>query len=162
MEKEARKKTIILLGAVFFLAMIFNVIVITSPKTEKGEFIPPDFEKNAVLGQPRVPEELGYSSPYRDGMAYKFSICGKPETEGNLLTVFFTNPRENKAWLKLRVYSTAGEMLAESGLLKEGEYLEKITLTTSPPEGEKLIFKVMGYQPDSYVSIGAVTLNVSV
>ena len=59
-----------ILASVAVIVMVVVLSVMNAPK--QGEFIPPPFEDAAMQGIPDVPEELQYSSPYRDGMAYRF------------------------------------------------------------------------------------------
>ena len=52
-----------------------------------------------------------------------------------------------------------GDILAETGLIKPGEYLPEITFDSLPDDGEKIILRLMSYQPDTYYSGGSVTLT---
>ena len=71
-------------------------------------------------------------------------------------------PAENDAWLKLRITDEAGAILAESGLIKPNEYLQKVQFTRTLEAGEKISVKIMGYEPDTYLSAGAVALSTTV
>ena len=134
-------------------------IALFRPHERDGAFIPPAFESEAVEGVPEGPEHLGYAELYQEGMAYRVGVCGRVQTTEGEAVVFFTNLRKNGAWLKLRLLDEQGNLLGESGLLKPGEYLRAVKLERALPAGAQIKLHVMGYQPDTYRSIGAVTLN---
>lgn len=154
-------KTVPFLGAVLAVLAVVMIITLCLPKSTTAEFTPPPFETNAVSGVPEVPEELGYSSPYKEGMAYRFSVCGNVTTEGQDAVVYLTNPEGNDVWLKLRVLDENGSTLGETGLLKPGEYVRCVTLTSVPKAGAKIALKIMGYEPETYHSAGSATLNTT-
>lgn len=161
--KAANKadKVVPILGAALAVLAVVMIVALCLPKSTTTEFTPPPFEKNAVYGTPEVPDELGYFSPYKEGMAYCFSVCGNVTTEGQEAVVYLTNPSENKVWLKLRVLDENGSTLGETGLLKPGEYIRCVTLTSVPPAGTKIALKIMGYEPETYHSAGSATLNTT-
>lgn len=141
-------------------AMVVSILFIGSEK--KTEFIPPPFDSTAQSGIPEVAENLGYNELYQDGMAYRFSVCGKITIEEQGAIVYLTNSEENDVWLKVRLYNEKDELLGESGLIKPNEYVKSIPLDTVPPNGAKIKLKIMGYVPESYRSAGAVILNSSI
>lgn len=159
--KTANKagKIVPILGAVLAVFVLAMIVALCLPKSTVSEFTPPPFEQNAAIGVPEVPEELGYSSPYKEGMGYRFSVCGNVTTDGGNAVVYLTNPAENEVWLKLRVLDETGETLGETGLLRPGEYVRCVALTRIPAEGAKIKLKIMGYEPDTYTSAGSATLN---
>ena len=83
-----------ILAAVAVIVMVVVLSVMNAPK--QGEFIPPPFEDAAIQGIPDVPEELQYSSPYRDGMAYRFSVCANVKMDGSKAVVYFTWDAERR------------------------------------------------------------------
>lgn len=144
------------------LAVIGMIIALSSTSNvESAEFIPPEFDAAAVKGIPDVPENLGYSSPYQDGMAYRFSVCGKVFA-GDVATVYFTSDEENDVYLKLRFLDESGNILGESGLIQSGEYIKDVALSRKLMVGEKIKLKVMGYEKDTYYSAGSVVLSTVV
>jgi len=96
---------------------------------------------------------------FQSGMSFVAYMCGKVTINNGAADVYFTNDKDNNAWLKLRIMDEKGSILAETGLLKPGEYLQTVTFTTVPQNGQKLTMKIMGYEPETYHSIGAVVLN---
>lgn len=163
-EKKSQKDRILpVLSIVFAVVLIFMLIALSMPiKSEKGAFVPPAFENMAVSGTPDVPEMLGYTELYQEGMAYRVSVCGVPSVEGQSLTVFFTNTEGNEKYLKLRVVDEQGSILGETGLLQPGEYVECVKLTKTLSSGTAIKLKIMGYEPADYSSAGSVLLNVTI
>ena len=145
------------------LAWLVAITVLLLPREEPAVgFTPPPFDAGAVAGTPSVPEDAGYFSPYREGMAYRFSVCGNIRTEGNLATVYLTNPAENLVYLKLRVLDSEGNVLGETGLIRPGEYVKSVRLSRVPAAGTEIRLKIMSYHPESYMSEGSVVLRTRV
>lgn len=164
-EKKQQKQNnqVTILAAVFAIVLVVMIVALSSaPKAVTGEFVPPAFEKNAVAGTPEVPDGLGYSAPWQEGMAYRFAVCGNVLVDGKDALVYFTNPAENDTWTKLRIYDERGNILGETGLLIPGEYVQYVTLNKEFAPGTPIKLKIMGYEPDTYTSTGAVVLNTQI
>ena len=161
--KPKQNKNVTVLAAVFAVALIIMIVALAVPKeAERGEFVPPAFDSSAVTGIPEVPEGLGYSAPFQEGMAYRFAVCGNVLMDGKQALVYFTNPAENDTWTKLRVYDENGNILGETGLLKPGEYVQYVELDKELASGTPIKLKIMGYEPDTYLSAGSVVLNTQI
>ena len=143
-----------------FLVMMIALSVTKEPP--RGEFVPPAFESMAQQGTPEVPEELEYSSPYREGMAYRFSVCANVTMDSSSATVYFTNAQENDVYLKLRVLDGNDKILGETGLLTPGEYVKEVQLLRELPSGTGIRLKIMSYIPDTYMSAGSVVLHTTI
>ena len=76
--------------------------------------------------------------------------------------MYLTNDEGNKVWLKLRILDEEDNILAETGLLKPNEYVKTVTFDKIPKSGANIKLKIMAYEPDTYYSAGAVTLNTTV
>ena len=131
----------------------------TTQALQRGEFVPPEFDATAVRGVPKIvnPDSIGYTE--LDAKAYKVSVCGRVEVNGNKADIYFTNPDSNSAWLKLRVLNAKGEVIAETGLVRPGEYIQTITFTKIPKTDDPITMRVMGYEPVTYYSVGEVSFN---
>lgn len=151
-------------GAVTLVAIItLTVVLCTSTSHTNGTpFVPPAFEDAAVEGTPSVPDHLGYGRLYRDGMGFAVQMCGNVTLDGRAATVYLTNPIENHVWIKLRVFDADGNLLGESGLLKPGEYVRSIELTQPLASGTPIKMKIMTYEPETYHSAGAITVNTAI
>lgn len=155
-------KAVPILGAVLAVLAVVMIVALCLPKSTTEAFTPPPFDGNAVSGVPEVAAELGYSSPYKEGMSYRFSICGNVTLEGSDAVVYLTNPAENNVWLKVRILDADGKALGDSGIIKPGEYVRSVSLSSVPAAGTKIKLKIMGYEPDTYHSAGSATLNTAI
>lgn len=164
-KRKQKEKTLIpILGIGFFATFFIMIVVLCISRQTQTQtaFTPPPFEVNAIKGVPDVPNDLGYSAPYKEGMAYHFAVCGNVVMDGRNATVYFTNPKENEVWLKLRVLDEAGNVLGETGLLKAGEYVELVELLEELPVGTPVKLKIMSYEPKTYYSVGSVMLDTMI
>ena len=143
---------VILLCVVSLVVMAFALT--RQPEAIKGEFTPPPFDPAAVVGVPEVPEDLGYRE--LDCEVYKVALCGKLNRNGDL---WLTNPESNEVWLKVRALDEKGNILGETGLVKPGEYVRSVNLTKVPQSGTPVTLKIMAYEPETYYSAGAASLN---
>lgn len=161
---------LIIVSAVCIIAVAVMMIALVSGGSENpadsnstvqtAEFTPPDFDGTAIQGTPEVPEELGYSEI--DAQAYKFSVCGKVICENGSADIYLTDPDSNNVWLKVRVLDENDNVLGETGLIKQGEYVQSVSLENIPPDGSQIKLKVMSYEPDTYYSMGAATMNTTI
>lgn len=157
---------VVALAAVVLLA----VTLLTSERGDGDGFIPPPFEAAAVAGMPDVPAELGYSRIYREGMDFSVWVCGNitadvtadVTADGRSATVYLTNPAENDLWMKLRLLDAEGTVLGETGLIRPGEYVERVALNRELVAGTEIQLKIMTYEPHTYYSAGAVSLRTRV
>lgn len=145
------------------LALIISIFTLfaclVSCGDEKGEFVPPPFDSGAVVGTPDIedPAAIGYTD--LDAKAYKVSVCGIVKLSGESADIYFTNPETNDVWLKIRILDEKGNILGETGLIRPGEYVKSVTFSEKVPKvGQKITMKIMGYQPETYYSAGAVNL----
>jgi len=162
-KQQKQNNQITILAAVFAIVLVVMIVALSSPREAViGEFVPPAFEKSAVPGTPEVPNGLGYSAPWQEGMAYRFAVCGNVTMDGRQALVYFTNPAENKTWTKLRIYDENGNILGETGLIKPGEYVQYVELDKELAPGTPIKLKIMGYEPETYTSAGAVVLNTQI
>ncbi len=141
--------------ALAVIAMVVVLVIKLTPK--QGEFTPPPFDANAVAGTPEVPDGLGWGKA--EAEEFWAMVCGVVDLNDGKADVWFTNPEENTEWLKLRILNEQGEILAETGLVRPGEYLQTVAFDVLPQSGDNITIKVMAYEPDTYVSAGAVSLK---
>lgn len=149
-----------MLSLVCLAAVAFMIVALCMPKKAKPKpFTPPPFDDHAIMGEPTAPAESGYNILYREGMSFKVGVCGKVEVTGKIADIYLTNLEGNEVWIKARFYDEEGNIIGESGLIKPGEYLENIELFTAPDLSTQYTIKIMSYMPDTYQSLGAITLT---
>lgn len=167
---QAKRFDVVIIALLVAIAIAITVTVVAlailnsrennaEKSSETAAFVPPPFEEGAEQGAPDVPENMGYREVYREGMSFRASICGEVNISEGKADVYFTNSAENSLWMKLRIFDASGKVIAETGLIKPGEYLKTVSFDTVPQNGEKISMKIMTYEPDTYYSGGAVALN---
>lgn len=129
----------------------------SSQETVIGDFTAPEFDANAVVGVPTVPENLGWAVlDISEG--YTVHVCGilNADASGSL-PVWFSSDADNTVWVKLRLLDADGNVLGETGILKPGEYVERMQLVEGA-HSCAVTLQVMGYEPETYYSAGSVGL----
>ena len=157
---KSQKIILAVVAVLLAVALVVVVLVAASNRHRQGTFTPPPFEETAVVGTPTVSDEsLRYSyAKITDEMAV--GLCTTCERVEDDLLIYFTSLEHNTAWVRVKVYDEKGKLRGESGLLRPGEYVERIPLTSSP-RGKTLKIKVLSYEPDTYYSLGSAELTVN-
>lgn len=132
------------------------VFAMMSEPRQVVRFTPPPFDENAVSGVPALTAADGYNAI--DAQAYIFSLCGELRAENGSTDVYLTNHAQNDAWLKLVMRDSADKLLGETGLIRAGEYVQSMHLDNVPAESSEVKLVIMGYEPETYYSVGNVTL----
>jgi hypothetical protein len=147
-------------------ALTNRIAAVTGQETVKStsgentvvqDFVAPDFEASAVYGEPTVDESLGWSElAISDG--YVVHVCGvlNADADGSL-PVWLSSEADNEVWVKLRILDEYGDTLGETGILKPGEYVERVQLSDEAVSGS-VTLQIMGYEPETYYSAGSVGL----
>lgn len=152
------KLTIIL--SVIFILLIMLIVFFSIRIINKKEFVKPGFDINAKAGIPNVENIDEKILEINDG--YKFYIEPNPVFINNQLQVNFVSLKENTVLLKIRILDENKNILGESGILKPGEYVKHIKINKKIEKNTKLTYLIMGYEKESYMSAGTVTLNTKV
>ena len=160
MDKLRRRNLGYMAACAAAVIVIAVLLLIPRQETSKVPFTPPPFDTAAVHGEPEVPTELGWSQiRIRQGLSA--SVCGVLREEEGKVPVWFFNHPDSDSWLKLRITDTRGNILGESGLLRPGEHVQYVTLTTIPDSDTTVILRIMGYAPDTYYSAGSMGLETT-
>ena len=161
-QKTARQNAVpmYIAATVCAACVIFMIVAFSIPKEGvKGEFTPPAFDAAAQAGVPEVPSELGWFTPTAEGLSMKVSVCGEVIIKDGKADIYFTNHGENSDWMLVRILDGNGNILAESGIIKPGEYVKTIKFDTVPQNGATIVYKIMAYEPETYYSAGTITLS---
>ncbi len=153
-------KTVLIAAVVCCLAVVAMVLALCLPREgeEAWQFVPPEFDKNASVGVPKV-DDASWMPIYKDGMGFSAHVCGNVVVNNKSADIYFTNDQGNKVWMKLRITDANGKIICETGLIKAGEYIKSVSFNTVPKIGTKISMKIMTYEPETYYSTGAVSLN---
>ena len=141
------------------LAIVVVAVIIGINLQPSKEFVPPKFDSQASVGMPTVADNMGYREVYMDGMSFSSYVCGEVNIVNGKADIYFTNPEKNTLWMKLRIFDAAGNVIAETGLIKPNEYIKTVNFDKIPSNNSTIIMKIMSYEPDTYYSGGAVTLS---
>jgi hypothetical protein len=157
---KSQKIILAVVAVLLAVALVVVVLVAASNRHRQGTFTPPPFEETAVVGTPTVSDEtLRYNyAKITDELAV--GLCATCERVEDDLLIYFTSLEHNAAWVRVKVYDEKGKLCGESGLLRPGEYVERIPLTSSPG-GKTLKIKVLSYEPETYYSLGSAELTVN-
>lgn len=160
-KQKGRNSNGLYIAACAVCAVIILVLLLVPPqKAQTAQFTPPPFDTAAVSGEPKVPEEKGWSEmQIRAGFgAY---VCGALYEEDGRVAVWLYNKPDSDSWLKLRMLDADGNILGETGLLRPGEYVQYLNLDTIPTEDATVVLRLMGYAPETYYSAGSVGLETT-
>lgn len=119
-------------------------------------YAPPEFEKNVQSGTPAPSSDLAYDKiTVRDG--YVVGICGKVLLKDGQAELYLTNFENNDVWFSMTMVDSNNNVIAESGILRQGEYLEAVPvdLYLGTDETAAVTIQIKGYKPDTYVSAGS-------
>ena len=53
-------------------------------------------------------------------------------------------------------------VISETGIIKPGEYIPRVYINSDSFSDETAVLKIMAYEPDTYYSEGAVSVNVNI
>ena len=138
---------------ILFVILIGLIIAIICIPKNNG-FKPPSFDSTAKKFD-KVPDE---NKVVKIGSDYSFYINGKPYIKDDYIYVDFYSLTSENIYLKVRVLQN-DEIVAESGLLKSNESVEKIKLKKDL-NGKNISYLIMSYEKDTYYSLGEITLNL--
>ena len=159
---KAQKIIILILAAALVAVSILAWVTLgREPDTVAGQFTAPALDPAALAGRPDVPAELGWSElPVREG--YSVRVSGELAADGEgRVPVWFYSDGENQVWVKLRMLDGEGNVLGETGVLRPGEYVQAMTLSTVPKRTGPVTLVVVGYEPETYYSAGSVSLSTT-
>lgn len=154
-----KKKRLLLFGAaVLILFLTAGAIYI---KEYVPSYSPPPWEENAVSGVPEPEESLNYGAIDMDG-GFSFALAGTmyQQEDGSLL-IYFTNPENSGVLMMCEICERdTGKTLYKSGLLSPGQYVGRLyPQGTLKNEAMKIEMKVYGFEPETYYSMGTITLE---
>lgn len=154
-----KKSKITIILSVILLILIILIILLTISNKNKSTFKKPEFDKNAVEN---IPSKLYYQSKIvKVTDNYSLYIEPEPLIKDNSLIINFISLETNDIWLKVRILKD-DKVVAETGLIKPGQYLEKVQLKKKLDINDEIIYMVMGYEKDSYFSEGTIKLNTRI
>lgn len=123
-----------------------------------AKFSAPEFDKNAVNGEPQSVDNDSYKA--FNLAEFMFKICGEPVATDEGAALWLTNLTDNPAWMRAEIYDTNQSLLGSGGIVKNGFYVQNIPTDKPLSAGQEIVVKVFFYEPDTYYSKGTFTLNL--
>lgn len=157
---KTQKTVLAFVALTLALALVAVFIWAASRRDKVTEFTPPPFEEAAVEGTPTVSDDTLRYSFAKITEELAVGLCATCERDGDRLQIYFTSLEHNTAWVRVKIYDEKGKLRGESGMLRPGEYVEHIALS-SAPKGDTLTVKVLSYEPETYYSLGSAELVVN-
>ncbi len=161
MDKRQHLIVAIFAGLLAAALIALAVVALTrKPDVIISEFEAPPFDEGAVFG---IPEEVTARGDYHEGTVkgcFSFSICGAPVYENGRLYPYFASHGDNEVWLLIKVYGADGTEIGKSGLIRPGECIPSVELS-SPPKGNEIRVKIFSYEPDTYLSRGSASATLA-
>ena len=161
MDKRQRLIVAILGGLLVAALIVLAVVALTrTPDVIISDFEAPPFDEGAILG---VPEDVIARRDYQEGTVkgcFSFSICGAPVYENGHLYPYFASHRDNEVLLLIKVYDADGTELGKSGLIRPGECIPSVALS-SAPTGTEIRVKMFSYEVDTYFSRGSASATLA-
>lgn len=124
-------------------------------------YTPPPFESNAAEGVPKPEDSFGYGTIEHEN-SFAFAAAGSIyQQEDGSVILYFTNPEESQSLMMCEIVEKEnGNTLYRTGLLKPGEYVERVKpLEKIPNEAIDVEMKVYAFEEATFYSKGAVTLG---
>jgi len=152
-----RKRLLLFSAAALILLLAAGIVYI---KNDEPPYRPPLWEENAVNGVPEPEESLNYGTIETDG-GLIFALAGTmyQQEDGSLL-LYFTNPEDSGVLMMCEIRGEGGKVLYQSGMLSPGQYVERLYPQCKlKNEAMKIEMKVYGFEPETYYSMGTVTLE---
>ncbi len=159
--KQRNILPLMLILCVTALAVMTAALCFGGKTAQQAAFVPPSFDPSAVAGTPADADE-SWMPIYQEGMSFSAHVCGRVVVNDGCADIYFTNDQDNDVWMKLRITDAAGNILGETGLIKPGQYVKSVAFDTVPKQGTEIKMKIMAYEPETYYSAGAVTLNTTI
>lgn len=154
-----KNKNIIILITILILLVGIIVLLLINIKN-KSTFKKPNFDSNATT---KIPEKLDYKASVIDiSEGYSIYIDGIPHLDKNNLNINFISIEDNNVWIKIRILDEETNIIAESGLIKPGQYLKNVTLKKKISSKDNITYVIIGYEIGSYLSAGTIKLNTRV
>lgn len=150
---------LLLLGAAILILCTWCYVCVGHPNL-------PAFDPLAISGAPDAlvaDRQYSYLDGKKSGIGYSVGLVANPKYNetSETLAIYMANPADNTVNIKCRLYNTDGTMLAQSGLIKPGEYIQSLDLNgVRNLISETCEVQIMGYEPETYYSAGAFIMEI--
>ncbi len=155
-----RKKIIgIITSLSLILCILFGYLYVRYAEGYRT-FRAPEHEEGAAEGIPSEETVQHYEElPVREG--YAVGIDTSPLYRDGKLYLNVANQKDNTVWFLVQVYM-GDELIAKTGIFYPNEYVEKIPCSKKLSADDKILIKVLAYEPDTYHSEGVAQISTVV
>lgn len=155
-----KKNKITIVLSTILIILISIIIFLLININSKKQFKKPEFANAATS----IPEKLEYKEKaIKVSEGYSLYIDPIPKLDQNAnLSINLVSLEENNIWIKVRILNAKEEIIGETGLIKPGEYLEKVQINQQLSKNDQITYKIMGYEKDTYRSAGTISLNTRI
>ena len=148
------------IGAMAAGAVLLAFFTVVGYRMLNPVYVPPAFEPLAISGVPVPADNMGYGEISASG-GFSFFVAGTmyQQEDGSLL-IYFTNPKDSGVNLMCKITDGADRTLYKSGVLRSGEYVERLRPEEQlPNEALEIEMNVYAFEPDTWYSKGPISLN---
>lgn len=155
-----RKKKIGIITSLSLILCIFLGYLYIRYAEGYGTFRAPEHETGVTQGIPSGENVQHYEElPVREG--YAVGVDTSPLYRDGRLYLNVANLKDNTVWFLVRVYM-GDERIAETGIFYPDEYVEDISCRRKLSANDKILIKVLAYEPDTYHSEGVAQIIAAV
>ncbi len=155
-----RKKKIGIITSLSLILCIFAGYLYLRYTGGYRTFRAPEHETGVTAGIPSKENVQHYEElPVREG--YTIGIDTSPRYRDGWLYLNIANPKGNTVWFLVRVY-LEDKLIAETGIFYPDEYVEATPCSKKLSTDDKILIKVLAYEPDTYHSEGVAQISAAV
>lgn len=125
------------------------------------QYKPPKFEENAVKGEVEVGGKFNHSVASTD-YGFSFGIAKNLYLQKDKsLVVMAANSEKNSKYLQYQIIDKGTkEVLYKTGILRPGEYVEKINPASEVKNKKyEIIIQINAFEPDTWYSAGKIEIG---
>ena len=161
MDKQ-QKIILAVLSSVLAVALLVTGIVLGTRGNRVQDFTPPPFEDTAVVGMNALPSEEQAFQTFHPYEGLSIGMCGNLIYRDGRVDVSFLSAGSNTVLTRVKLLNKKGKVLAQSGLIRPGEFVQYLSLSSVPRDGSGFTIKIYTYEPETYYSKGAVEAQVRI
>ncbi len=155
-----RKKIIGIITSLSLILCFFLGYIYIRFTQGYSTFKPPEHEAGAAAGVPSAEDSRYYEElPVREG--YTVGVDTSPSYRDGRLRLNVANIKDNTVWLLARVYRDK-DLIGETGIFYPGEYVADIPCSSSLSADDKILIRILAYEPDTWHSEGVAQISAVV
>ncbi len=155
-----RKKKIGIITSLSLILCVFLGYLYIRYTEGYRTFRVPEHEACVAAGIPSEENVQHYEElPVKEG--YVVGLDTSPLYRDGRLYLNIANPKDNTVWFLVRVY-LGKKLIAETGIFYQDEYVESIACSRELSKNDKILIRILAYEPDTYHSEGVAQISAAV